>query len=323
MPRYFCTYFDINYLLLGMTMFRSLRRHCPEACLYVLCLDDETFEVLENTSEQGLVPIRLSDIEHWDNSLLEAKGNRSRIEYYFTLTPYLCLYVLDRYEPEIITYLDADVFFFSNPELIFTEMGNNSILLTEHRFSEHLKQYEIYGRFNVQFESFRTDKIGRACLDHWKTKCYEYCGENLEKGRYADQKYLDEWPDLFEGVVVSRQSGAGLAVWNVHGCEIREEQGNVLVDEQPLIFFHYHGFKYLGGGFCKTGLGICNAHVSDESKRILFGGYVVALQESLDYLRALSAVKKRHSDLRGSRLRYFLSAIKYGDLYYAKRQYFN
>src|SRR3977135_3134158 len=132
---HYCTYFDRNYLVRGLILYRSLKRHGQPFTLWVLCMDTETYTALDRLKEPMIRPIRLSDFERGDDALLAAKANRSTIEYYFTCTPSLPLYVLG-IEPriEMITYLDADLKFFANPQAIFDELGSNSIGIIPHHF---------------------------------------------------------------------------------------------------------------------------------------------------------------------------------------------
>ncbi len=79
--RHFCTYFDRNYLLHGLTMYRSLRAHSEPFRLHVLCLDDATHDFLSALGHDELQPIALEDFERGDEALAQAKQNRSRVEY--------------------------------------------------------------------------------------------------------------------------------------------------------------------------------------------------------------------------------------------------
>src|SRR5881296_3319245 len=107
--REFCTYFDRNYLVRGLALHHSLLQHCPDFRLWILCMDTESHEILKLKNLPHTKLISLSEIEDHCPALLRAKPGRSRIEYYFTCTPALPLFVLDRH-PEVmsITYLDAD-----------------------------------------------------------------------------------------------------------------------------------------------------------------------------------------------------------------------
>jgi len=243
---YFCTYFDSGYLIKGLALYRSLVRHATPFRLWVLCFDDLTYETLQILNLPELVPISLKDFEAGDEELLQAKANRSPIEYYFTCTPSLPLYILRNYpEVDLITYLDADLFFFSEPYPIYEELGNNSILIIEHRYPRNIQSREKYGIYNVGFLSFRRDDNGLTCLHWWRERCLEWCYDRLEDGRFADQKYLDGWPDRFPGVVVLQHKGANLAPWNVANYSMIIKNGRVLIDSQTLVFFHFHGLRQI------------------------------------------------------------------------------
>ena len=127
---YFCSYFDFNYLPFGLTLIRSLERHCEVPfTFYVLCLDQKTFNCLSKLNINSVVLIKLSEIEKWDKSLLEVKSNRTLIEYYFTLSPILPLYILNTFKVDIISSLDADIMFFSSPTAIYEELNSKSIYI--------------------------------------------------------------------------------------------------------------------------------------------------------------------------------------------------
>ncbi len=74
--------------------------------------------------------IRLADFE--DDALRAAKQTRNALEYCWTCTPSVALWVL-RHRPELesVTYVDADLMFFSDPEPLFDELGDG--LDVDHR----------------------------------------------------------------------------------------------------------------------------------------------------------------------------------------------
>jgi hypothetical protein len=242
--RYFCTYFDSNYLLQGLALYRSLKQHSWPFTLWILCMDDPVFEVLTRLELKQTYLIPLRDLEKDDDQLRAAKQTRDVIEYYFTCTPCLPLYILrNNTDVDIITYLDADLFFFSDPVSLYEEMANHSIAITEHRFAPAIRHLACYGTYNVGWLSFRRDKMGLACLEWWRDRCIEWCHARYDGTRFADQKYLDEWPNLFERLIVLRHKGANLAPWNLGTSVIHRKGGSVWADGERLIFFHFHGLK--------------------------------------------------------------------------------
>jgi UDP-glucose 4-epimerase len=249
---HYCTYFDSVYAPRGLIMIGSLFRHQPDAIVHVLCLDELCLHILQALAPQipRVRPIPLEVLERHDPELAKAKGDRSKIEFYFTCTPCLPSYVFDT-NPDAadVTYLDADLFFYQSPDLIFDEIGDGSIAITPHKFSPAHKPSERYGIFNVAWITWRNDEMGRKCLADYRRNCLDWCYDREEDGKFADQKYLDSWPTDYSGVVSLEHKGINVALWNLENYEVtRRDDGTLHIDEQPLIFFHFHGVYHFGPG---------------------------------------------------------------------------
>jgi len=251
MHRYYCSYFDRNYLVKAIALITSLNRHCTsEFTLYAVCLDEITRVILDRLALPNVVTVPLHRIEENDADLLAAKGNRSCVEYYWTLTPTVLLWILDR-QPEIglITYLDADLYFYADSEPIFEELGDSSTLIHGHRFPEHMKHLEIYGKYNVGLLCFRRDADGLEVLRWWRERCNEWCYCQIDNGRYGDQLYLDDWPERFGKVHVLEHIGAGVAPWNHIQYRFNTEpDGEVRLDGRPVVFYHFHSLDFVRPG---------------------------------------------------------------------------
>ena len=276
----FCTYFDHRYLAQGLALYQSLKDHSFPFQLWVLCLDDECHQALLSLGLKGMQLIRLKEFEEQDEELLKAKQNRSPVEYYFTCTPSLPLFIFKHF-PQVqrVTYLDADLFFFSNPAPLFEAMDGGSIALIEHR-SRNKKFLERYGTYNIGWLSFRRDERALGCLQEWRRQCLEWCYDRIEPGRFADQKYLDDWPTRYEGVVVLGHKGANLAPWNVSRYRIHSKGGAVRVDEVPLIFFHFHILKGFLGWICSWGRSGILKRPSKEIRQLIYAPYLEILKRT-------------------------------------------
>lgn len=127
MKNCFCTLFDSRYLDRGLTLYESIECHCDNFELWVLCMDESAYDFLASLSLQNVRLITLDELEKYDSQLKEVKSERSLLEYYFTCKPSLSLYVLEKSSSaDQVTYVDADVFFFSSPEIIYEKMGGIS-----------------------------------------------------------------------------------------------------------------------------------------------------------------------------------------------------
>jgi hypothetical protein len=247
-PHYFCTLFDSNYLVKGLAMLRSLNKYCENLHVYVLCMDEKTKDILEKVSLDFVTCIPLSEME--DESLLKVKKDRSVAEYCWTLSPCLPWFIFDKKkEIEFITYLDADLLFYSSVNPLFEEIGDASIAIIEHRFSPRLADRVVNGIFCVEWVSFRRDVEGLRCLSRWREQCIEWCYYRLEENKMGDQKYLDTWPVDYKGCHIIKHPGAGIAPWNYSQYFFSDVlPDGILVDGKPLIFYHFHQFQLLECG---------------------------------------------------------------------------
>jgi hypothetical protein len=281
---YFCTYFDRHYLPRALALYRSLSAHCENFHLFALCMDDESHQALETLGLPGITTVRLQELEQSNAELLRTKAERSKVEYYYTCGPCFLLYVLQRH-PEVgfITYLDADLFFFSTPQPIFDEMADHSVGIIEHRFTKRQSKLKRFGNYNVGWISFRRDECGLECLRWWAERCIEWCYDRVEENRFADQKYLDEFPARFESVRVIQHKGANVGPWNVTNYPITQHGEEIRVDGEPLIFFHFHGFKALSSWLFDTNLGSFHASPSRLLRQKVFGPYIRELKSLRPY----------------------------------------
>jgi hypothetical protein len=288
--RYYCTYFDHNYLPRGLALYESLRRHAPDFELWVLCLSRQCHEWLTQRNLPGIRAIALDEFERADPELLRAKQNRSIVEYYFTCSPSLPLFVFAQApQANLVTYLDSDLYFFRDPEPVFAEMGARSIAIIAHRFPPALRHLEETGVYNVGWVSFRRDAAARACLDWWRARCLEWCYDRMEPGRYADQKYLDQWPALFQGVATLANKGANLAPWNLANYQVRFRDGRVRVDDDELVFFHFHGFQPVNRWLYDPRLKRFGARPTHAIRRHVFLPYWQALQCAQRHVQSASS----------------------------------
>jgi hypothetical protein len=139
--------------------------------------------------------------------------------------------------------------FYSNPQILFDEWGNNSVLITEHRYTPQYDQSKESGLYCVQFVGFKNDKDGLAAVNYWKDSCIEWCYARAEDGKFGDQKYLDDWTTRFNNVHVLEHLGGGIAPWNMQQYDFRKSGSKIIGKEKSTgkefeaVFFHFHGLK--------------------------------------------------------------------------------
>ncbi len=276
----FCTYFDSNYMSRGLVMYESLLEHCPDFHLYIVTFDDTAYQVLNQLKLSKASIISLKAFE--DIDLLNIKESRTYVEYMWTCTPSVILYCIQEYALDHCTYLDADLYFFGNPEILIKEAEGSSILLTQHNYTLSYDKSSLSGIYCVQFMMFRNDALGLKALQWWRQACLDWCFNRYEQGKFGDQKYLDDWTERFKGVHVIQHKGGGVAPWNVQQYETVE--GNQLKDSLGVfstVFYHFHYFRFLSEEKVDFG----TYAIKKDVIRQFYSPYIKHLQKTAEHIQ--------------------------------------
>lgn len=276
---HYCTYFDHRYLPRALALYQSLCTHDGDFLLWALCFDDQTYQRLRVMGLPHLRPIALEEFLYGDEELAAVRGNRSIVEFYFTCSPSLPAFVFKN-APEVqqVTYLDSDLYFFQDPTPVFDEIGSASIAIIPHRFPNSLRHLEKTGVFNVGWLTFRRDEEALACLGRWRSQCLDWCFDQVEGTRYADQGYLTQWPEQFANLIILKHKGANLAPWNVRNYDLRVQDGRVCVDEDPLVFFHFQSLARLVPQIYKINFRRYRSRPTQLVKRHIYYPYLKELE---------------------------------------------
>lgn len=260
---FFCTFFDSNYMDKGLSCYHSLIKYDKNLTLFVLCLDENVYKRVVNLP--NIIPINFINIENYYPNVYQARSNRSLKEYYLTMKPLLPLYIFDRYSPDLLFYVDSDMFFWSDPNEIINIMGSNSIMASDH----DLVPVCSAGRYNAGFLGYRNDQNCRLFLEWWRDRCLEWCKWCAGgPGKCGDQGYLDIlYTNKFSGFLSCPSPGINLGPWKIAKHIITENNGNLIVDgKYNLICYHFHGIDQNG----KNGTGW---NVSEHNTKLLYTPY--------------------------------------------------
>ena len=220
--------------------------------LAVLALSERCEQVLQRLALPDLVVIPLAALEATEPRLLAAKANRSTVEYYFTLTPWLIQAAL-RAVPgaQRATYLDSDLYFFASPAPLWREVGQAPMVVVEHRFSPGYADKISYGRFNVGWNTFDRSPVAQQALQWWAERCLEWCYDRIEGDKFADQGYLTPLARQFAGVHVLQYPGINLAEYNLDNLQLSFASGGApQANGLPVIYWHMHClFEQADGSF--------------------------------------------------------------------------
>ena len=262
-------------------MYNSLVRQGADFHLYIFAFDDACDALLRRLNLSNATIISLHEFE--TPELLEVKGSRTPGEYCWTCTSFTIWHCIHTFSLDHCTYLDADLLFFADPNVLTDEIGGNSVLITAHRYSPQYDQSENSGIYCVQFVTFKNTDAGLTVLAWWMNACLKWCYARFEDGKFGDQKYLDDWTERFPGVHVLEHPGGGIAPWNAVDYSCENSNGQLFVQNAdagkvPLVFYHFHDFRYCAdGSFRLTAEQYC---LPDDMIRLVYSTYIEALSSA-------------------------------------------
>ena len=221
----------------------------------------------------------------------------------------------EKFNLEKLSYIDVDSFFFKNPEFFYKSLDVYSIILIKQNFKEK------YGKFNVGWISYNfLHQDTKKILEKWKIECTNWCYDKVEKNRYADQKYLDDWPLLSNDIIIYDPEVSMFSPWDSKNkCLIKNIEN--------FYCYHFQGLKFSKNYFI-SGIGIYNFNFERNFIKKFYSNYVILLkkkqkEENLIFTDNLSLrsgliiyptiIEKMYSRLK--KIKFFLLSIIRMDFY--------
>jgi len=278
-------------------MHESLSVQSSDFHLYIFAFDSLTEEVLLKLDLKDVTVVSLSEFE--TSELKEVKKERSIAEYCWTCTPSVISYVLEHYNIADCTYIDSDLFFYSDPSILLSELDEHkkNVLITEHRYSYLPRLYEEKrgGRFCVQFVTFRNEEDSLKILNKWREQCIKWCYARYEDGKFGDQKYLDEWPQLYDNIHILQHQGGGIAPWNLQQYNLFKDGNSIkgkvrkTGSEFNVVFYHFQYVKFLENGSYDLGWYFLGAKL----KKLFYVPYLMKVEAIETKLKDLNLNYKK------------------------------
>jgi hypothetical protein len=83
---------------------------------------------------------------------------------------------------------------------------------------------------------------GLSFADWWSERLALFCFEDMERGIFVDQKWIDLVPAYFGGVNVLRDPVYHVSTWNLtHRRVTGSVSAGLRVDGRPIVFYHFSG----------------------------------------------------------------------------------
>ncbi|TYQ16886.1 UNVERIFIED_CONTAM: nucleotide-diphospho-sugar transferase [Acetivibrio alkalicellulosi] len=268
MRQVFCTVLSKYRLYQGMALYKSLIDNTEHFKLYILCVDGDTYHICSKMCLRNVELLKVTDLKN--PRLVTIREERCLTEYCWTLKAFLIEYVLGkRKSGRYVTYLDGDMYFFSDPAVIYKKDTNADVMLSEHDYSEFFKKLNAYcGKYNSGFIAFKNVTNAINALKWWQEECLKWCYSKIKEGKFGDQKYLDFMPELFKNVCSISTKGVNIAPWNEQKYNFCTKEGKLYIGGDRLVCYHFSGFRVVNKN--KVALTTC----SKEFNKIPYLKYI-------------------------------------------------
>ena len=303
---YFFSIIDKNYILRGLTLFKSFKPFLNTKNKFILVtVDTFSFEFIKKINFKNLLIININEFSN--KKLKKIRQDRKINEFCWTLKPISIEYIFYKFKnSKWVTYLDSD-------SMIYNDLGKclddkYDVLLTPHRASEKYcsKIVQNVGFYNAGFIAFKRSKNSFNALKFWKFKCINWCKDFPLNNRYADQKYLDVIPYKFKKVCTKPNIGLNVAPWNIAN---EKNELDINLEASELFFYHMQGLKIYNKYIYQ--IYSDNYEVNDKTFEVIYKPYIKLLKDTYDFLNTKSHLfyQKKEFDFD---LNFIIKKIIYG-----------
>jgi len=238
-----------NYLPKARILASLVKRHSPEAqfCVWVADFERPAWadQVPEFDEVRTLRDLPLDQAARW-------VFRHSLVELCTAIKGFALNDLLARPDCTAVFFFDPDIVVFSPLEELAAELERGSVLLTPHltepeRTLEAILDNECaalrHGIYNLGFLAVRNDAEGRRFAQWWGSRLADLCYDEIPRGLFTDQRWMDLAPAFFASVAIVRDPGWNVATWNLTHRHIEGSLagGFTVNGASPLRFFHFSG----------------------------------------------------------------------------------
>lgn len=237
-----------NYMAFARTVLQSVREQHPEFALFICLVDEGSNTEIPEKDEFKIISIRDIDLPNF----LDMRLRYDVMELNTAVKPFFIEWIYNKTNVDKVIYFDPDLFLYKPLDNVLGPLNKgSSVVLTPHvnrpievdGFSPSDHGIMQSGVFNLGFiATRRTDETQRFV--RWWAKQLETASiSDVKNNLFTDQRWCDFAPCFLQDLKVLHHEGHNVAYWNLDQREVkRDSDGNVMVNNDPLVFFHFSGF---------------------------------------------------------------------------------
>lgn len=239
---------SLNRLGQVLALASSVRQYNPDYS-FVACLADR----IDNRINPDDYPaIRFLEFPALRLSNEKDLSDRYNIfELSCALKPFFGLHLMEEHQPEVLVYLDTDIYVYSSFAELEEILTRNPIVITPHFVSPPPADGKLplerdvlnSGLYNGGFVALANDPNSLVFLKWWKERLTDQGFNSVSEGMMVDQLWLNLVPLYFKQALVFNHPAFNMAYWNLHERSLSIKNEVFFADNDPLVFFHFSGYR--------------------------------------------------------------------------------
>lgn len=231
-----------NYIHKARTLAESVKAQMPDA-VFIVCLTERA--VPENGHAENFDDVVLAK-DMWKGNFNRYIYKHSIVEASTAVKGQFFLYLLERYQKECqFIYLDPDCYVYSDFVELKELLERRPIVVCPHLLQPGNIDMELsstaHGVYNLGFLAVNRSDEAKRFLEWWAQRLYLFCYDDIQRGIFTDQKWIDLAPCFFD-VEIFKHRGYDFATWSLSECGMTKEDGKYFVKGDQLRFIHFSGY---------------------------------------------------------------------------------
>lgn len=242
----FFTICSNNYMPFAKVLLESVRRHHPDAALFV-CLADEPIDWPGlYDGDFTVVPANTLGIPEFRSFAFQY----DIMEFNTAVKPFMFIHLLETLGFGQAVYFDPDILMLAPLSGVLGELAAGASLV----LTPHLRQpaegdsdpddvlIMLAGVYNLGFLAVSRCEEASRIMHWWARRLRVQCVNQQRDGLFVDQKFMDLVPGFAPSARICHDAAVNLAYWNLRQVVLEGGEDGWTVDGRPLVFFHFSGF---------------------------------------------------------------------------------
>ena len=231
-----------NYAHKARVLAESVKANVPDAKFFV-CLTERS---VPNKIKYPCFDKIVLSKDMWPGNFNQFIYKHAIVEASTAVKAHFFQYLLKTYpEEKKFVYLDPDCCVYSDLYELKEKLETRPIVLCPHLLQPGNIDMELsstaHGVYNLGFLGIRNCEEGRKFIDWWAERLYLFCYDDIQRGIFTDQKWVDLAPCFFDAEIFKHR-GYDFAPWSLLDCGMTKENGEYFIKGDPLRFIHFSGY---------------------------------------------------------------------------------